>query len=117
MVLCYQPSRRKCSDETGIPSESFYLAAVSIGSGNDWIKSTGAPNDIEGIADLLVANSFSVQDVIKVEAGKAECYMVNCCGIGFDSHLIQRVNLQKNRGKTQKINLCSFSDTHNIMDS
>ena len=65
----------KCSDETGIPSESFYLAAVSIGSGNDWIKSTGAPNDIEGIADLLVANSFSVQDVIKVEAGKAECYM------------------------------------------
>ena len=29
-------------------------------------------------------------------------YMVNCCGIGFDSHLTQRVNLQKNRGKRNK---------------
>lgn len=104
----------KCSDETGIPSESFYLAAVSIGSGNDWIKSTGAPNDIEGIADLLVANSFSVQDVIKVEAGKAECYMVNCCGIGFDSHLTQRVNLQKNQGKRNK-SIYAASLIHTIL--
>ena len=28
--------------------------------------------------------------------------MVNCCGIGFDSHLTQRVNLQKNQGKRNK---------------
>ncbi|MBQ0016815.1 MAG: hypothetical protein KBT04_07520 [Bacteroidales bacterium] len=92
----------KCSEETGATPESFYLAAISIGSGNDWIKSTGVPNDIEKTVNLLVGKSFIQQDVIKVEAGQGKCYMVNCGGIGFDSHLIQRVNKQKDRGKRSK---------------
>ena len=104
----------KYSKETGVPSESFFLAAISIGTGNDWIKSTGITNDIKKTVDLLAGNSFSQQDVIKVEAGKVECYMMNCGGIGLDSHLTRRVNDQKDRGKRKK-SIYAASLIHTIL--
>lgn len=89
----------KYCDETGTDPEMFWLAVIPIGSGNDWIKSTGVPHDTQAVVDLLASNSFDKQDVIKVEAGDTVCYMTNIGGVGFDSHVCLRVNRQKERGK------------------
>ena len=84
---------------TGVPTEEFYLAVVPIGSGNDWIKSCGVPDDVGKVIDLIAAGSFGRMDIVRASsAGGRISYMANVGGIGFDSHVCDRVNRQKERG-------------------
>lgn len=90
--------------ETGTDPSEFVLGVAPIGSGNDWIKTLGVPHDVKAVVDLLAAESFGVQDVVKVTAaGGKVCYMTNIGGIGFDSHVCERVNRQKESGKRSKL--------------
>ena len=85
---------------TGVPTEEFYLAVVPIGSGNDWIKSFGLPKDVMKMIDILAKGTFVQEDVVRVSlAGGKVSYMANIGGIGFDSHVCEQVNAQKERGK------------------
>lgn len=85
--------------ETGTAPEEFYLAVVPIGSGNDWIKSCHVPNEIETVIDLIIKDSFGWMDVVRaVSKGGRIHYVANGAGIGFDSHVCDRVNRQKERG-------------------
>lgn len=86
-------------DEAGVDPIEFYLGVIPIGSGNDWIKSTKIPKDVIFAVGLISARSFDVQDVIKVETSEGVSYMLNVGGTGFDAHVCQRVNRQKERGK------------------
>lgn len=90
--------------KTGTPTEDFFLAVVPIGSGNDWIKSLGVPNDVEDVVELIHKRSFGKMDVVKATsvAGKVS-YMANIGGIGFDSHVCKRVNMQKESGMRGKM--------------
>ena len=115
-------------DEKGVPPEDFTLAVIPIGSGNDWIKSLGIPHDTRAVVDRLAAGVFGRQDVVRVEtlpfegteaasagpAGSAGSgdgespvpmvsYMANIGGVGFDSHVCERVNALKERGKRSKL--------------
>ena len=84
---------------TGVSTEEFYLAVVPIGSGNDWIKSCGVPDDVGKVIDLIAAGSFGRMDIVRASsAGGRISYMANVGGIGFDSHVCDRVNRQKERG-------------------
>lgn len=84
---------------TGVPTEEFYLAVVPIGSGNDWIKSCGVPDDVPEVIGLIGRESFGRMDIIRASsAGGRITYMANIGGIGFDSHVCDRVNRQKERG-------------------
>ena len=90
-------------DETGTPSEEFCLGVIPIGSGNDWIKSLNVPHDTLAVVDLIQRESFTRQDVVKVRAaGDKCCYMANIGGVGFDSHVCERVNAKKERGRRSK---------------
>ena len=100
-----------CSAE-GVAPEEFTLAVIPIGSGNDWIKSLGVPHDTRAVVDLLASGSFARQDVVRVETGGGSsadgpasrvCYMANVGGVGFDSHVCERVNFLKDRGKRSKL--------------
>ena len=87
-----------CS-ENGVSPEEFYLAVVPIGSGNDWIKSCGVPADVDDVVDLLARESFGPMDIVRgVSRDGVVTYMANVGGIGFDSHVCERVNRQKERG-------------------
>lgn len=88
----------------GVPTEEFTMGVVPIGSGNDWIKSFGVPNDVDDAVDLICKGSVCQMDVIEVScrAGKL-LYMANIGGVGFDSHVCQRVNSQKESGKRGKL--------------
>ena len=90
--------------ETGTPTEEFYLTVVPIGSGNDWIKSCHVPDDVEDVVKLISQQSFGWMDVVRGTSrdGKVS-YMANGCGLGFDSHVCERVNRQKERGMRGKM--------------
>ncbi len=91
-------------DENSISPEMFTLAVIPIGSGNDWIKGTCVPNDAASAVRLMAAKSFACQDVVRVEtASEKVSYMLNVGGVGFDSHVCDRVNRQKDRGISKKM--------------
>jgi len=91
-------------EESGTPTEDFYLAVAPIGSGNDWIKSLHVPHDVCGVVGLISKKSFSKMDVVKVRCAIDKvAYMANIGGIGFDSHVCKRVNFQKESGMRGKL--------------
>ena len=96
-------------DATGTDPEEFTLAVIPIGSGNDWIKSLNVPHDTGKVVDLVTGESFGIMDVIRLECngladnGRNVCYMANIGGLGFDSHVCERVNRQKERGYRNKM--------------
>ena len=84
---------------TGHRTEDFYLAVVPIGSGNDWIKSCGVPDDVREVIGLIARDAFGPMDIIRASSRDGRIsYMANVGGIGFDSHVCDRVNRQKERG-------------------
>lgn len=89
---------------TGTPTEEFLLGVVPIGSGNDWIRSLGVPNDTSEVVDLIRKNSVGVMDVVRIKSsGGRLAYMANIGGVGFDSHVCKRVNIQKESGRRGKM--------------
>ena len=93
---------RWCFD-SGTDPEEFYVAVVPIGSGNDWIKTFAVPDNAKEVVSLLAENSFGQQDIIGIKSeGNKITYMANIAGIGFDSHVCERVNRQKERGMRSK---------------
>lgn len=102
-------------EETGTPSEDFCLAVIPIGSGNDWIKSLNVPSDTSCVVDLIKKEQFRRQDVVKVVTSDGKsCHMANIGGIGFDSHVCERVNSKKERGYRSK-GIYLFSLLHTIL--
>ncbi len=90
--------------ETGTPPEEFCLAVVPIGSGNDWIRSCGVPDSIPAVVDLIASESFGRMDVVRVTTADGSVrYMANVGGTGFDSHVCERVNRQKERGMRSRM--------------
>lgn len=89
---------RWCEDNACNPEE-FTLGVTPIGSGNDWIKSLGVPNDVDGVIDMMGRASFSPIDLVKVKCADGKStFMANGAGTGFDSHVCKRVNFQKESG-------------------
>lgn len=91
----------------------FTLGVIPVGSGNDWIKSTGVPKDICKAVDILEASVVRPQDVVRLSAldfdalpqkkELAVSYMANIGGIGIDARVCEKVNALKTQGKRGKI--------------
>ena len=89
----------------------FTLAVIPVGSGNDWIRTAGIPNDVVAAVDSIVDGSLAKQDVVKVtlleesESRKplSVSYMANIGGVGIDARVTRYVNVEKKRGKRGKI--------------
>lgn len=87
-------------EKSSVNPEEFYLAVAPIGSGNDWIKSFGVPNNVLKMLDLVKAESFTKEDVVRVKTADGNVsYMANIGGIGFDSHVCEKVNEIKEKGR------------------
>ncbi len=87
----------------------FTLGVIPIGSGNDWIKTLGVPHDSASIVNLMKGGSFGRQDVFRIDgrddgtSAEVVSYMANIGGVGFDANVCNRVNFEKNSGKSGKI--------------
>ena len=104
------------AEEAGVAPEEFTLSVIPIGSGNDWIKSLGIPHDTKAAVELLTAGAGARQDIVRVGTAPVSdgapagsgvtggtSYMANIGGVGFDSHVCERVNALKEQGKRGKL--------------
>lgn len=93
----------------GVSAGDLFLAVLPLGSGNDWIRSTGVPRDMSGAIGLLAAGSFLKQDVVKVMlmdpdgSARSVAYMANVGGTGLDADVCRVVNVHKKLGYKGKI--------------
>lgn len=92
------------SDSSDISLDEFTLAVLPVGSGNDWIKSTGVPKKMSKAVELVARGRTTRQDVVKVSVLEDEkvvfdSYMANIGGIGLDARVAEIVNRKKEQGK------------------
>ncbi len=109
-IMFYIESRNLVGDNISL--SDFTFSVIPVGSGNDWIKTTGVPNDIVKSASLLRSGRITRQDVVKVTILDREAlpvektykisFMANVCGVGLDARVCEKVNREKKRGKRGK---------------
>lgn len=79
------------------------VAAIPVGSGNDWSRTHSIPFEIEEALDVIQKGKTILQDIARVsyvESGVTNVrYMVNGAGIGLDASICKRCNIAKNNGK------------------
>lgn len=99
------------SDQSaGAVLSDFTLGVLPVGSGNDWVKSTGVPRDVRAAVDVIAAGHTGSQDVVKVSildrsdnsSVNAVSYMANIGGVGLDARVCEIVNKKKEAGKRGK---------------
>ena len=94
---------RWCEQQGTDPAE-FVLGVAPIGSGNDWLRSLGVPCDIGHVLSLAASGSIGRQDVVRLQDGDGLVfYMANIGGVGFDSHVCETVNREKERGHRSRL--------------
>ena len=85
----------------------FTLGVLPVGSGNDWVKSTGVPRDIQGAVNSIAEGRTGLQDVVRVEILDPSSmdsepvtvsYMANVGGVGLDARVCEIVNRKKEQG-------------------
>ncbi len=109
-IMFYIESRNLVGEVVSL--SDFTLAVIPVGSGNDWIKTSGVPHDVLKSASLLRNGRVSKQDVVKVtvldrtalpeEKTYRIAYMANIGGVGLDARVCEKVNKEKMRGKRGK---------------
>ncbi len=109
-IMFYIESRNLLGETLSL--SDFTLAVIPVGSGNDWIKTSGVPDDVVKSASLLRNGHVSKQDVVKVtildhtalpeEKTYRIAYMANVGGVGLDARVCEKVNKEKMRGKRGK---------------
>jgi YegS/Rv2252/BmrU family lipid kinase len=82
----------------------FTMAVLPVGSGNDWIRSTGVPRELRKAVELIAQGKASKQDVVRVSiledgAVVSDTYMANIGGVGLDARVAEIVNRKKEQGK------------------
>ena len=90
------------SDSDSVSISEFTLGVLPVGSGNDWVKSTGVPRDLSGAVSCIAEGNTGPQDVVKVTTGESVSYMANIGGVGLDARVCEIVNRKKEQGRRGK---------------
>lgn len=89
-------------DSEGVSISDFTIGVLPVGSGNDWVKSTGVPRDLNGAVSCIAGGNVAPQDVVKVTADESVSYMANIGGVGLDARVCEIVNRKKEQGRRGK---------------
>ncbi len=85
------------------PPEEITIGMVPVGTGNDWIKTFGIPNDYKAAVKVLRHRKTMRQDVGRITFGENGmsriCYFANMAGFGFDAMVAERTNRLKDKGR------------------
>ena len=102
------------------------IGVISVGTGNDWGRMYGMPQEYHEQIKIIKASRTFLQDVGKVSyfhRGKEEMhYFMNIAGMGFDALVAKKTNIAKQKGAggvlTYLINLLSglFQFSHNFIE-
>jgi len=91
---------------TECPTNDISLALIPVGTGNDWGRMFGIPLDYEKAIKIIRDNKLMLHDVgmVSIYDGieKKNRYFINIAGLGFESVVVRRTNIQKDKGRGGK---------------
>ncbi|MBK9390846.1 MAG: diacylglycerol kinase family lipid kinase [Bacteroidetes bacterium] len=83
------------------------LALIPVGTGNDWGRMFAIPLDHEQAARIISEGKTMLLDVGLITyndgTGIKKRYFINTAGLGFESAVVKRTNLQKDKGRGGKL--------------
>ncbi len=86
-----------------VPTTKITLGMISVGTGNDWVRTYNIPLDYEEAIHVLKKENTLIQDTgtVKYYNSNREKmrYFINMAGLGFDGLVAQKTNADKIRGK------------------
>ncbi len=90
--------------QTVCPPEEITVGMIPVGTGNDWIKTFGIPNNYKDAVGILIQGDVMRQDIGQItftenEATKT-CYFANMAGFGFDAMVAAKTNRLKDKGRS-----------------
>jgi YegS/Rv2252/BmrU family lipid kinase len=105
-------------------TKDITLGLIPIGTGNDWGRMFGIPLNYEGAIKIIQENKTMLHDIGIVSCynmeEKSDRYFINIAGLGFESVVVKRTNIQKDKGKSGKaiyfynllLSLISYKNTN-----
>lgn len=82
--------------------DNIVIGMLPVGTGNDWIRTFGIPDQYQLAMDIILKGKTVVQDVGLIEyieqGRNISRYFVNIAGFGFDAMVATRANKLKNNG-------------------
>jgi len=89
------------------PAEEITLAIIPVGTGNDWGRMFGISCEYESAVQTIKNKRTMLHDVGIVSyfngSEKKERYFINIAGLGFESVVVRRTNIQKDQGRGGKL--------------
>jgi YegS/Rv2252/BmrU family lipid kinase len=89
------------------PTNDITLALIPVGTGNDWGRMFGIPLDHKKAIDIICENKSILHDIGVVSyyngIEKKHRYFINIAGLGFESVVVRRTNIQKDKGRSGKL--------------
>jgi len=84
--------------------EEIKVGVIPVGTGNDWIKTFGIPNDYDAALKVILKGDVMQQDIGRIVYTENNipkvCYFANMAGFGFDALVAGKTNTLKNLGKS-----------------
>jgi YegS/Rv2252/BmrU family lipid kinase len=89
------------------PTNAISLGLIPVGTGNDWGRMFGIPLDYEKAIGIIKENKQLVHDIGVVSffigSEKFIRQFINIAGLGFESVVVRRTNIQKDKGRGGKL--------------
>lgn len=89
------------------PANKISLALIPVGTGNDWGRMFGIPLDYQKAIKIIGENKQMIHDIGIVSffngSEKMSRYFINIAGLGFESVVVRRTNIQKDMGRGGKL--------------
>lgn len=93
--------------QKAVPTTGITLAAISVGTGNDWVRTYHIPNDYDKCIALIKKEDTFIQDAGMVSfangPGANIRYFINMAGIGFDGLVAKKTNADKDLGRANPL--------------
>jgi YegS/Rv2252/BmrU family lipid kinase len=93
--------------QKSVPTSDIAIAVISVGTGNDWVRTYHIPGDYDKNAALIKKENTFIQDAGMVSfigaEGPRSRYFINMAGLGFDGLVAQKTNADKELGKSNAL--------------
>ncbi len=90
-----------------VPTTDIMLGMISVGTGNDWVRTFNIPTAYKGAVEILRRESTMLQDAGIVKYQNDHCeksrYFINMAGLGFDGLVAQKTNRDKDLGRSNPL--------------
>ena len=81
--------------QNSVDRSSILYALIPVGTGNDWIKTYGIPNSIDGAIQIIQQGHYRFQDVglatYHKHGKQLSRYFVNVAGMAYDGYICQKM--------------------------